>query len=109
MAELLDWKVLLVIATARWWLPFARYIVAAVDPYPGLRDRRQRGRGATDAPRIEPLASEEWAVWRRRREEEERAARGGRPPVAPAGPRAGAPRRPRFRAVPGAAPMRRRA
>ncbi len=62
IGEFFDLKVLVILATAKLWMPFAKLLWRAVNPYPHLlTDKRQRREGPildTD------LVNEEWAALR---------------------------------------------
>ena len=74
LVDLFDFKLLLALVTAPFWMPLARELWAAVDPYPGwgTPDRQRDRRIPGDlAPPLPPLENEEWARWKLRRRLEE--------------------------------------
>lgn len=67
-----DLKVLIVLATAPWWMPFARLLWEAINPYPGLGTPKTRHGVGDHVLHVEPYRNEEWAQYRLRRRYEER-------------------------------------
>ena len=72
LLDFIDFKVIFILVTARLWMPVAKIIWRAVNPYPAMFAPPAQRLNAPEGPQLDDeLDSEEWAVWRIRREREQ--------------------------------------
>ena len=72
LLDFIDFKVIFILVTIRLWMPVAKIIWRAVNPYPAMFAPPNMRLNAPEGPQLDDeLESEEWAVWRIRRAREE--------------------------------------